>query len=62
MSGRISGKLSLRIQLSDDDKRQIASEAEYRRAQQPSMARRMLQAEASERAERGEPYNERRGG
>lgn len=62
MTERIQGKLGLRIQLSDEDKRQIRSEADYRLSQQPSMTRRMLQAEASERAERGEPYNERAGG
>lgn len=62
MTERIQGKLGLRIQLSDEDKRQIRSEADYRLRQQPSMTRRMLQAEASERAERGEPYNERAGG
>ncbi len=60
--GRIQGKLGLRIQLSDEDRAQIRSEADYRLSQQPSMTRRMLQADASERAERGEPYNERAGG
>lgn len=59
---RIPGKLCLRrIELSPEDKAQIHAEAEYRTGQ-PSMTRRMLEAEASERAERGEPYNERAGG
>lgn len=62
MGERIKGKLGLRIELSDEDKAQIRAEAEYRRNQQPSMTRRMMMAEASERAERGEPYNERAGG
>lgn len=62
MTRRIEGTLGLRVELSDEDRQQIRSEAEYRRSQQPSMTRRMMQAEASERAERGEPYNERMGG
>ncbi len=62
MPERIKGKLGLRrIELSDEDKRQITSEAADRRGE-PSMTRRMMEADASERAERGEPYNERAGG
>lgn len=58
---RIRGTLKATVTLSDADKRQIADEAQSRR-DQPSLTRRMMMADASERAERGEPYNERQGG
>lgn len=61
---RIPGRLCLRrrIELSDEDKQQIRNEAADRLRDQPSMTRRMMQHDASERAECGEPYNEREGG
>jgi hypothetical protein len=49
------------IELSREDMRAIREEAASRR-DEPSLTRRMIQHDASERAERGEPYNERDGG